>query len=145
VKSKTKQKVISNTVELRQAYLQILAVSANDKIINGLQVMAGALQNAPPPTSSNQLDAIETHHTLFEKWKLISPPALWNEGRAVCVPCASPPPSPCSLLDTTLAPNCTNNPFHALENDNDDDTPDATTWSSSPLLALVPRIPVQRT
>jgi hypothetical protein len=47
-------------VEFRHAYLQILTVSADDKIINGLQVMAGALQNAPPPTSSNQVDAFET-------------------------------------------------------------------------------------
>jgi hypothetical protein len=43
VKSETKQKVISNMVEFRHAYLQILAVLADDKIINGLQVMAGAL------------------------------------------------------------------------------------------------------
>ncbi len=45
----------------------------DDKIINKLQVMAGALQNAPPPTSSNQLDAIEMLLTLFEKWKLLHP------------------------------------------------------------------------
>jgi hypothetical protein len=43
VKLETKQKVISNTVEFRHAYLQIPAVSADDKIINELQVMAGAL------------------------------------------------------------------------------------------------------
>ncbi len=49
VKLETKQKVISNMVEFRHAYLQIPAVSADDKIINGLQVMAGALRNAPPP------------------------------------------------------------------------------------------------
>jgi hypothetical protein len=67
VKSETKQKVISNTVEFRHAYLQISTVLEDDKIINGLQVMAGALQNAPPPTSSNQLDAIEMLRTLFEK------------------------------------------------------------------------------
>ncbi len=59
VKSETKQKVISNTVEFRHAYLQIPAVSVNDKIINDLQVMACAPQNAPPTKSSNQLDTIE--------------------------------------------------------------------------------------
>jgi hypothetical protein len=59
VESETKQKVNSETVEFRHTYLQIPAVLADDKIINGLQVMADALQNAPPPTSSNQLDAIE--------------------------------------------------------------------------------------
>jgi hypothetical protein len=43
VKLETKQKLISNTVEFRHAYLQIPEVLADDKIINGLQVMAGAL------------------------------------------------------------------------------------------------------
>jgi hypothetical protein len=52
VKSETKQKVIINKVEFRHAYLQIPAVLVDNKIINGLQVMAGALQNAPPPISS---------------------------------------------------------------------------------------------
>jgi hypothetical protein len=56
VKLEMKQKIISDTVEFRHAYLQIPAVSVDDKIINKLQVMAGALRNAPPPTSSNQLD-----------------------------------------------------------------------------------------
>ncbi len=41
VKSDTKQKVISDTVQFRHAYLQIPAVSAEDKILNGLQVMVG--------------------------------------------------------------------------------------------------------
>ncbi len=39
----------------------------------------------------------------------------------------------------TLAPNCTNNPFHALENDNDVVAPSATTWLPPPLPATVPR------
>jgi hypothetical protein len=39
VKLETKQKVISDTAKFRHAYLQIPAVSADDKIINGLQVM----------------------------------------------------------------------------------------------------------
>jgi hypothetical protein len=68
VKSETKQKVISDTVQFRHAYLQIPAVSAEDKILNGLQVMVGAMQNAPPPTSSSQLVAIEVLRTLLEKW-----------------------------------------------------------------------------
>jgi hypothetical protein len=42
-----KAKVISGTVKFRQAYLQIPAALVDDKIINGLQVMAGALRNHP--------------------------------------------------------------------------------------------------
>jgi hypothetical protein len=59
VKLEAKQKVISDMVEFRHAYLQISAVLVDDKIINRLQVMAGVLQNAPPPLSSYQMDAIE--------------------------------------------------------------------------------------
>ncbi len=66
-KLETRQKVISDTVKFRHAYLPIPAVSVDDKIINGLKVMAGALQNAPPPTSCYQLDAIEMLCTLLEK------------------------------------------------------------------------------
>jgi hypothetical protein len=67
VKLEIKQKGILDTVEFRHAYLQIPGVLADDKIINRLQVMAGGLCNTPLPTSSNQLDGIETLHTLFEK------------------------------------------------------------------------------
>jgi hypothetical protein len=67
VKSETKQKVISNTVQFRHAYLQIPAVSAEDKILNALQVMVGAMQNAPLPTSSSQLVAIKALCALLEK------------------------------------------------------------------------------
>ncbi len=76
VKLETKQKVISNTVKFRHAYLQILGVLVDDKIINGLLVMTGALQNTHPPTSSHQLDAIEMLRTLLEKWKLLAPPVF---------------------------------------------------------------------
>jgi hypothetical protein len=137
VRFETKQKVISDMVQFRHAYLQIPAVLAYNKIINGLQVMAGALQNASLPTSSNQVDAIEMLQTLFEKWKLLAPPALLNEGHAVHLPSASLPPSCCSLPDTAPAPNHTNNPFHALKNDDNNNTPGVTTWLPPSLPASV--------
>ncbi len=144
VKSETKQKVISDMVEFRHAYLQIPVVSADVKIINWLQGMTGALQNAPPPTSSNQLDAIEMLRTLFEKWKLLAPPALLNDSCAVRFPRESPLPAPSRVQDTTPAPNCTNNPCHALEIDDDDDTSSATTWFPPPLPVSMPWTPAQR-
>ena len=49
VKSETKQKVISATVEFSHAFLQIPAVFVDDKVINGLQMMASVQQNAPLP------------------------------------------------------------------------------------------------
>jgi hypothetical protein len=82
VKSDTKQKVISDTVEFWRAYLQIPAVSAEDKILNELQVMVGSMQNAPPPTSSSQLVAMDALQALFEQWKLLAPPALLLSSKA---------------------------------------------------------------
>jgi hypothetical protein len=82
VKSETKQKVISDTVQFRHAYLQIPAVSAEYKILNGLQGMVGAMQNAPPPTSSSQLVALKVLIVLFKKWRLLAPPSLLQYSRA---------------------------------------------------------------
>ncbi len=99
----------------------------------------------PPPTSSNQLDAIEVLRILFEKWRLLALPSLLNEGSALCLPCVSPTPTGCSLLNTTPAPDQTNYRFHAIEqNDGNDDAPGITTLLPPPLPALVPRTPVQR-
>jgi hypothetical protein len=141
VKLETKQKVISNTVEFRHAYLQIPAVSANDKFINGLQVMAGVLQNAPPPTSSHQLDAIETLRTLLEKWKRLAPPVLQTDSCLVCVLHDSQTPMTSRIQNITPASNLTNNLSHVLANDNDKDAPSATIWAPPPLPASVPRTP----
>jgi hypothetical protein len=105
--------------------------------------MAGVLWNAPPTTSSNQLDAIETLHTLFEKWKILAPPALQIDSRPLWVPCVSLAAMPSRVQDTTPAPNLTNNPFHVLEEDDDKDAPSATTWSPPLLPASGPRTPVQ--
>ncbi len=144
VKSETKQKVISNTVEFRHAYLQIPAVSVNDKIINGLQVMAGALRNAPPPTSCLQLDGIEMLLTLLEKWERLAPPVLQTDSHPVCIPLVLLAPMPSSVQDMAPAPNLTNNPFHALANDDDEDEPSAKTWVPPPLPTSVPRTPAPR-
>jgi hypothetical protein len=143
LKSETKQKVFSDTVKFRHAYIQIPAVSADDKIINRLQVMAGALQNTPPPTSSNQLDVIEMLHALFEKWKLLAPPALQIGSRPVRVPHVSLASMPSRVQDRTPAPNLTNSPFHALANNDDKALPSDTTCLPPPLPASMPRTPAQ--
>jgi len=83
VKSDTKQKVISDTVQFRHAYLQIPAVSAEDKILNGLQVMVGSMQNAPPPTSLSQIVAIDALQALFDKWQLLAPPFIATKQQGV--------------------------------------------------------------
>jgi hypothetical protein len=44
----------------------------------------------------------------------------------------------------TPVPNLTNNPFHALANDDDEDEPSATTWMPLLLPASVPRTPAPR-
>jgi hypothetical protein len=103
--------------------------------------MAGALRNAPPPTSSHQLDAIEMLHMLLEKWKLLASPVLQIDSRPVRVPHVSSTPMPSRVQDTTPAPNLTNNPFHALANDKNVDASSATTWLPPLLPASVPRTP----
>jgi hypothetical protein len=42
-------------------------------------------------------------------------------------------PMPRKVQDTTPAPNFTNNLFHALANDDDEDKLSATTWAPPPL------------
>ena len=54
----TKSQVISDTVEFRHSYLSVPAPSTEDRIIHGLQVVAGALTGASPPTSISQVEAI---------------------------------------------------------------------------------------
>ncbi len=80
---------------------------------------------------------------LFEKWKLLAPPALQIDSRPVHIPRVSPTPMPSRVQDTTPAPNLTNNLFHALENDDDNDAPTATTWLPPLLPASVPRMQAQ--
>jgi hypothetical protein len=100
--------------------------------------MVGAMQNAPPPTSSSQLVAIETLRALLEKWQLLAPPLLLQYSRALQIPWPSPtlqrsaPPTPIATQDQT------NNPFHALEQDNcEEDVLSAPPWLPPPLQASV--------
>jgi hypothetical protein len=57
IKSDTKSQV-SDTVEFRHAYRTIPSPSPEDKIIHGLQVISGAPQGSPQPTSITQIEAI---------------------------------------------------------------------------------------
>ena len=69
-------KVISDTVEFRHSYLSIPAPSTEDRIIHGLQVVAGALTGASPPTSISQVEAITNLRDIFESWRLLAPPSF---------------------------------------------------------------------
>jgi hypothetical protein len=53
-------------------------------------------------------------------------------------------PMPSRVQDTIPVPNLTNNPFHALANDDDENKPSATTWVPPPLPTSVPRTPAPR-
>ncbi len=65
-----------DTVEFRHAYHTIPSPTPEDKIIHGLQVMAGALKDAPPPTCISQVDAIANLCDLFDLWRLLALPSL---------------------------------------------------------------------
>jgi hypothetical protein len=73
VKSDTKSQVISDTVEFRHAYRAIPLPSPEDKIIHGLQAIAGALKDAPLPSTITQLEAITNLRDLFESSKGAQP------------------------------------------------------------------------
>ena len=75
VNADTKSQVISDTVEFHHSYLAILAPSTEDRIIHGLQVVAGALTGASLPTSISQVKAITNLRDIFESWWLLVPPS----------------------------------------------------------------------
>ncbi len=58
VNADTKSQCIFDTVEFRHKYLAIPAPISEDRIIQGLQQVAGALAGTTPPTSISQVDAI---------------------------------------------------------------------------------------
>jgi hypothetical protein len=74
----TKSQVISDTVEFRHAYRTIPAPSAEDRIAHGLQAVADALTETPPPTTISQLNAFTNLRDLFELWRLLGPPLAGN-------------------------------------------------------------------
>jgi hypothetical protein len=76
VNADTKSQVISDTVEFRHSYLSVPAPSTEDRIIHGLQVVAGALTSALPPTSISQVEAITNLRDIFESWRLLAPPSF---------------------------------------------------------------------
>jgi hypothetical protein len=76
VKSNTKSQVILDTIKFCHSYLSIPVPSAKDKIIHGLQVVAGMIRGAPPPTSVSQLKAITSLQGIFESWRTLTPPSL---------------------------------------------------------------------
>ena len=76
VNADTKSQVISDTVEFRHSYLFIPAPSTEDRILHGLQDVAGALTGATPPTSISQVEAITNLRDIFESWRLLAPPCF---------------------------------------------------------------------
>ncbi len=50
--------------------------STKDKIIHGLQVVAGAIRGTPPPTSVSQIEAITLLQEIFKSWRVLAPPSL---------------------------------------------------------------------
>jgi hypothetical protein len=76
INADTKSQCISDTVEFCHKYLAIPAPTSEDRIIQGLQQVAGALTRATPPTSISQVDAIANLRDIFESWRLLPPPNL---------------------------------------------------------------------
>jgi hypothetical protein len=56
-KTNTKSQVILGTIEFFHLYLSVPVPYVEDKCIHSLQVVMGAIQGSPPPTSVSQLEA----------------------------------------------------------------------------------------
>jgi hypothetical protein len=160
VNADTKSQVISDTVEFCHSYLSVPAPSTKDRIIHGLQVVAGALTGLAPPTSISQVDAIANLWDILESWRLLSPPSFQPPripmpGRPR-VPTQEPPrvasqplpnpalprlsisswsPPPRPAASTLLSPACGQPPFQA--------TPRCLDYSgaASPRVVVEPRQP----
>jgi hypothetical protein len=105
VKTNTKSQVILDTIEFCHSYLSVPVPSEEDKIIHGLQVSAGAIRGAPPPTSVSQLEAITLLQEFFESWHELAPPSLRPTHRPAP---ASPRVNSCnSLRVATTSPPST--------------------------------------
>ncbi len=63
-------------MEFCHGYLAVPSPSTEDRIIHGLQVVAGALSGAAPPTSIYQVNAIANLWDIFESWHLLALPTL---------------------------------------------------------------------
>ncbi len=95
VKSNNKSQVILDTGEFCHSYLSVPVPSAKDKIIHSLQVVAGAIRGAPPPTSVSQLVAITSLQEIFESWCMLATPSFRPTNRLTPSPqrvnsCKSP-------------------------------------------------------
>jgi hypothetical protein len=100
VKSDSKSQVISDMVKFRHAYRIIPSPTPEDKIIHGLQVMSGALKDAPPPTTITQVEAIANLRDLFEAWRLLGPPPP----NQACIPSLGHPRVPDQELPRVATP-----------------------------------------
>jgi hypothetical protein len=58
VNADTKSQVISDTVKIFYSYLSVPASSTEDQIVHGLQIVAGALAGAAPPTNISLVNVI---------------------------------------------------------------------------------------
>ncbi len=166
VKSNTKSQVILGTVKFCHVYGSIPAPTPDNKIIHGLQVMFGALTNAPPPTSMSQVKAIANLRDLFESWRLLGPPS-YSQGlilspgcprvsiqepprvASLSSPTVVPPPwtelmpPPC-LVSSTQVPLPVHSPIHVTPRHitfNDTPPPRVATPPSPPKAVIKPRSP----
>ena len=149
VKSDTKSQVISDTVEFRHAYRAIPSPSLEDKIIHGLQAIAGALKDAPLPSTITQLEAITNLRDLFESWRLLSPPPSNQSLFPGCprVPYQEPPRVATPLSPSrTFSPAPARSPDSAIRSPHPSVMPRCLTFADSPsplVVAPSPRVVIE--
>ncbi len=114
VNADTKSQVISNTVKFRHSYLSVPAPSTEDQIVHGLQIVAGALAGAAPPTSISQVEAIANLRDIFESWRLLTPPAVRPTSTPLPGRPSVPPHEPPRVISPLLpTPRLLRSPYHS--------------------------------
>jgi hypothetical protein len=76
VNADTKSQLFLDTVEFCHGYLPVPSPSTEDRIIHGLQVVAGALSGVALPMSISQVNAIANLWDIFKSWHLLAPLTL---------------------------------------------------------------------
>jgi hypothetical protein len=140
VKSNTKSQVILDTVEFRHLYLSIPVPSSKDKITHGLQVIAGTIRGAPPPTRVSQLKAITSLQEIFESWCALAPPALCPTHRpAPSLPRVNLRESPRVVVTSPPSPGPTWSPSTAMRPPPQPAVTSRTPSVSAPTFHVTPR------
>ncbi len=75
INKKTKEVIVSDTVEFRHSYLTQPTLTPEDRMTHAMNVLSCALKDAPTIKHEAQLEAVKNLRDLFANWQLRTPEA----------------------------------------------------------------------